>query len=85
MKFDAGNDGLILSTGKRLYAHCGIIGINPEGLLFNGYDSGLEDEKLNLEEKIELAEYAITLWKEYIQRNKHKTGFRRLRKEIING
>ena len=58
-------DDIIFSTGKRLYANCGIIGIDPDLDVYEGYDGDFGDDKLTEEEKLELAEYMITVWKSY--------------------
>lgn len=64
-------DDIILSTGKRLYANYGIIGLSPPHpeygwQLSGGYDCSLEvDDDLTLSEKIEIADYMIELWKRY--------------------
>ncbi len=58
MKVDG--DDLIFSTGKRVYANNGIVGISPAGQIFEGYDGVIE--KLTPSEKSELADYAILQW-----------------------
>ena len=60
-------DGFKLSTGKSIYANRSILGIgfhNGKITPFTGFDGGV-DEDLTPEEKRELAEYAIGLWKKY--------------------
>ena len=58
-------DETIFSTGKRVYAHCGIIGLDSDLNTYEGYDGGFEDNKLTSEEKLELANYMIAAWNEY--------------------
>lgn len=63
---DTGN-GFILSTGKEIIANNSIIGIHKYGNEFSiteGYDGGMEE--LTRDESIELAEYMITQWQEYL-------------------
>ncbi len=57
-------DEFIFDTGKTIYANDCIIGINPNGNLFQGYD-GYINENLTKQEKIELADYMINKWKEF--------------------
>ncbi len=63
------------STGRKKYAHKGIIGLSPEGNITEGYDGGFhrpkedwesdEDyEGLTIEECFELTEYMIERWQE---------------------
>ena len=58
-------DEIIFSTGKRVYAHRGIIGLDSALNTYEGYDGGFEDNKLTSEEKLELANYMIAAWNEY--------------------
>ena len=59
-------DNYKLSTGKELSANRGIIGIDPLLNISEGYDDGIDDDYLlTKEEKIELAEYMISLWEKY--------------------
>lgn len=70
-KYDG--EEIVLSTGKRFYANQGIIGINDELSIYEGYDGRISlreyypTESLNLskEERKELAEYAISLWQKF--------------------
>ena len=60
------HDQFILSNGKRVFANCYILGIgkDSEGIsISGGYDQGIDSDDLTLEEKRELATYAIDLWK----------------------
>ena len=60
-------DDLIFSTGKRVYANNGIVGISPEGQISEGYDGLIDDDKLTPSEKSELAGYVIKMWTKYSQ------------------
>lgn len=76
------NDEFELSTGKIVYAHRLMLGIGreskgPHGFAF-GYgadgDLGLDDRSyypkerdlFTLDEKIEIAQYTIRMWQEYL-------------------
>ena len=59
------HDDFILSTGKEISANCSILGINPELELHEGYDGRIYEEDLTPQEKLEIAEYAISLWQQY--------------------
>lgn len=68
MKLNENHD-YVLSTGKVVHCNLGIIGISEfRGCieLYEGYDSELDDERdLTKEEKVELADYVISLWNKY--------------------
>ena len=56
-------------SGRQVYANNGIIGINPELQVYNGYDGGLdafcgpgESSAFTREEQREIADYMIRLW-----------------------
>lgn len=59
------NDGLRFSTGKEIYCSGGIVGIDPENCITQGSDSGLDEDELTPEERVELAEFMIARWKQY--------------------
>lgn len=75
MMLDKSEDEIILTSGKRLYANCLIVGIDPEMNVSGGYDQGGLDclyntdshkyERISREDRIELAEYMIALWTKY--------------------
>lgn len=64
------DDTVTFSTGRTAYAHRGIIGLNDELVVSEGYDGGFwnRDDRLwakdglTKEEEIELADYMIALW-----------------------
>jgi len=58
-------DNLIFSTGRKVYANSGIIGIGFGGGITEGYDGGLNDRDWTPAERVELAEYMIEQWKRY--------------------
>lgn len=72
-------DHFVLSTGKTIYANNAILGISayPENknALFYGYDGQVfdysyeEDEEppFTTEERKEISEYMINLWKEWVR------------------
>ena len=60
------------STGREEYANCGIIGIDAEGEISEGYDGGIYDTPdwegkggWTPEEKLELAVHMIKRWSKY--------------------
>jgi hypothetical protein len=61
-------------SGRTFNANCGIIGIDPDGDISEGYDGGIDvradPEKwtgsdLSQEERIELADYMIRRWEAF--------------------
>ena len=69
LHFDSNSDFLILSTGTKIYAHRGIIGIkavdNEIGML-TGYDGGVKNasngDDLTTVENLELIDHMISQW-----------------------
>ena len=68
---------LIFESGKSIGAHLGIVGLGPNGTIYDGYDGkydrwwnpeteDLEDE-LTPEMKGELAEYMIEKWSQFLE------------------
>lgn len=64
IKFDESEDELVLRSGRRVYANCGILGLDPTGKAFTGYDSHL-GEDFSEAERNEIASYMIALWCEW--------------------
>lgn len=59
-------DEYILSSGKRLYSNNGIIGLSPRFSVYHGYDGHLcSDDELTKAERAELADYMISMWSTY--------------------
>ncbi len=62
-------DDVIFDSGKKLDANGGIIGLNQRLEAYGGYDQDLDwggsDELLTPDERMELAEYMIALWRRY--------------------
>ena len=62
---------VIFSSGRQMYANCGIVGISlqPDGsfTLTEGYDSGFGDMPLSPIERIELGNYMLGLWQDFRQ------------------
>ena len=57
-------DMIIFSSGRRLYAQGGVVGISPNGI-YQGYMSEfLQDEEISREEAIEFLDYMIAQWQE---------------------
>lgn len=63
------DDTLTFSTGKKLYAHCGIVGLDlgldDELTITYGYDGVIPADKLTVGEKRELAVFMIDMWQRY--------------------
>lgn len=64
MVFDERKNEYVLSTGRRAYAHNGIIGLDHEGGVFEGYDGGFElyDGGFTDAERAEIADLMIARW-----------------------
>jgi hypothetical protein len=71
---DHDGDGYTLSSGRRLYASRGIVGINPEMEVYEGYDGKIytgpsyypaATPGWSHEEKCELADFMISLWTKF--------------------
>ena len=65
------DDSYTLSTGKEINANCGILGINKDdGIIriYDGFDGrAYGHEKLNKQERRELADYVIALWNQWVE------------------
>lgn len=66
MRFIEEDDEFRLSTGSKFYANRGCISLNEEGELCEGYDGGIDEDKLNDAEKREIALYMIEQWSRFI-------------------
>ena len=74
------DDYLIFSTGKRVYANCGIVGMGPHLSVHEGSDGGICNADgalsdwhqgvavLTPAERIELADHMIERWQAFRQR-----------------
>mgnify|MGYP001607305997 CR=1 FL=1 len=64
-----GDDVLVLSSGKRIYANRGILGIRDgDNTIYDGYDGEVwsgGDQCLTHAERAEIADYMIALWQRY--------------------
>lgn len=73
-----GEDWYELSTGRRFYANCGIIGISSDDAspstkqLSHGYDGGIDvacgwqpEDDWTIDERRELGEFMAALWSEW--------------------
>lgn len=78
MKRNVRDDTYTLSTGMCIAANNGIIGLCPDGGVFEGYDGCIEDHdaagdpdfaSLTHAERVEIADYMIARWQAY--RAKH--------------
>ena len=74
MKYNHKKRGFILTSGKEVYANNGIIGINPDLLVHEGYDGWVQVEPnpvmdcegLTKDEARELGEYMVSLWQAFL-------------------
>ena len=57
--------GVVCSSGREIYAHHGIIGIDAEGSLHEGYDGCIDGKNMSLEEKCELADFMVKRWETF--------------------
>ena len=60
---------ITLLNGTKLYANGGIIGLSPEGELFEGYDDSLVTYgavDLTDDELMEIADYMVASWEKVI-------------------
>jgi hypothetical protein len=69
------HDDFLLSTGKEISANCSILGISPELELHEGYDGTIDEAELTPKEKLEIAEYAISLWQKYKDKIKKEKSY----------
>jgi hypothetical protein len=70
MKID--DDYVVFSTGKRLYAFTGTLGINEDGDTNYGYDGDFPEslnDALTTDERQELSTYMIALWTKYAEQS----------------
>ena len=61
-------DTMVLSSGRSVYANCGIVGIDPDGNVSEGYDGGLAPDgegDFTEDERRELAAYMVSRWREW--------------------
>lgn len=60
------------TTGTKLRANCGYIGLNPFFTISEGYDGEMDADNFTRLEMIEMAEYMIELWREFKKRAENK-------------
>jgi hypothetical protein len=71
--YDVAQNGYTLTTGRRFSANRGIVGIDPDGAISEGYDGGIEltrdwDETFapwTAAERAELADEMIRRWERF--------------------
>ncbi len=76
MKTEVEGDHIVLLSGRRLYANCGIVGLRPgetlkihegyDGMICSEYEQKESDEPLTLPERAEIAEMMIDAWQTYL-------------------
>lgn len=62
-------DTLIFRSGKRVYAHGGTVGIDPQLQITEGYDGSVRLCELTHAERIELAVFMLALWTAFLSAN----------------
>lgn len=66
---DIDGDHVILTSGRRFYAHAGILGMDDDLDLSGGYDDLIsfddDEEALSKTERLEIAAYMIDLWQRW--------------------
>jgi len=55
-------DKLIFSSGKEVYCHNGIVGLDDQGNITEGCDGGIEEKEMTTNEQLELIDYMINNW-----------------------
>jgi hypothetical protein len=72
-KLEIKNNIAILTTGRRFYCFMGLIGLNDEMLITEGFDDkvrlegqpGEDRPHFTPQERTEIADYMIALWNNY--------------------
>lgn len=60
---------MILKSGKKIYVNHGLISIDDDNNIYEGYDGEIDIydyNELTKDERIEIAEYMIERWKKYL-------------------
>ena len=61
-----GNNGFRLDSGRAICVDCGILGIDSNGVLCEGYSGFVENaERFTPDERAEIAAYMVNLWIEW--------------------
>jgi hypothetical protein len=75
MDWDKVRNEYVLSTGTRVYANRGFLGLNPDLDCAQGYDGSVEygdlsdhDAQFTPEERREIAAHMVTQWQEWAKR-----------------
>lgn len=58
-------DDCTLPSGLSFYAHQGIVGIDKQGRISEGYDGGVETETWTAEQRRELSDLMIERWRKF--------------------
>ncbi len=64
------SDMIVLPSGRKFYANCGIVGIDADGGIAEGFDGDIGDDDWAPEDRVALADLMIERWKAY--REKHQ-------------
>lgn len=67
VKMQINGDQLWFDSGRKCYTNNGVIGINPDLEVFEGYDGTLDypANRLTVDEEIELADFMIARWQRF--------------------
>ena len=67
MKYD-GDSHYVFDSGRKVYAYDSIIGISSDGEVTEGYDGSFPelDGPLTFAEQMELADFMVARWKQWI-------------------
>lgn len=69
MIYDEANSEIVLSTGKRMYAHWGVSGCNKDEFghwqVTYGCDGAIATHALTPAEAVEIAEHQIAEWEQF--------------------
>lgn len=64
--YDSDADEYILSSGRRFYAHQGVVGLSLDRMadceVSHGFDGGVDVQDWTPAERVELANFMIALW-----------------------
>lgn len=65
MALKIGDDEIVFSSGRTIYTHRGIIGLSPDGDLFQGYDGKFYPDDVHADDARELADHMIERWQKF--------------------
>lgn len=69
--YNSANDTYKLTSGREIPTNYGIIGIDPLGVAYEGFDGRVCDTNFSQDERRELGIYMISLWAGWIGQGDH--------------